>query len=217
MTEKELRAAGMYYRPFQDKELRDEYQRAAGLVFKLNSICNNDYVARYGVLRELFGGIGEECTVVSPFHCDFGYNITVGEKLFANVNLVIIDCARVTIGNNVFIGPNVGIYTAGHPEEVDLRIRDYEYAYPVTMQQCMDRRPCLHPARSEHRRQCHNRCGKRGNARHTRRERSRRQPMPRGAKNQAGKQGMSGLVGFRNVKIIMQLYLQAAVNVDFGR
>ena len=130
MNEKELRAAGMYYRPFQDKELRDEYQRAAGLVFKLNSICNNDYVARYGVLRELFGGIGEECTVVSPFHCDFGYNITVGEKLFANVNLVIIDCARVTIGNNVFIGPNVGIYTAGHPEEVDLRIRDYEYAHP---------------------------------------------------------------------------------------
>ncbi len=133
MNEKELRAAGMYYRPFQDKELRDEYQRAAGLVFKLNSICNNDYVARYGVLRELFGGIGEECTVVSPFHCDFGYNITVGEKLFANVNLVIIDCARVTIGNNVFIGPNVGIYTAGHPEEVDLRIRDYEYAHPVTI------------------------------------------------------------------------------------
>lgn len=133
MTEKELRAAGMYYRPFQDKELRDEYQRAAGLVFKLNSICNNDYAARYGVLRELFGGIGEECTVVSPFHCDFGYNIMVGEKLFANVNLVIIDCARVTIGNNVFIGPNVGIYTAGHPEEVDLRIRDYEYAHPVTI------------------------------------------------------------------------------------
>ena len=133
MNEKELRAAGMYYRPFQDKELRDEYQRAAGLVFKLNSICNNDYVARYGVLRELFGGIGEECTVVSPFHCDFGYNITVGEKLFANVNLVIIDCARVTIGNNVFIGPNVGIYTAGHPLDKERRNQGLEYAYPITI------------------------------------------------------------------------------------
>ena len=133
MTEKELRAAGMYYRPFQDKELRDEYQRAAGLVFKLNSICNNDYAARYGVLRELFGGIGEECTVVSPFHCDFGYNITVGEKLFANVNLVIIDCARVTIGNNVFIGPNVGIYTAGHPLDKERRNQGLEYAYPITI------------------------------------------------------------------------------------
>ena len=68
---------------------------------------------------------------MQPFWCDYGYNITFGENFFANHNLVILDCAKVTFGNNVFIGPNCGFYTAGHPIDFEQRNRGLEYAYPI--------------------------------------------------------------------------------------
>ena len=67
----------------------------------------------------------------AAFWCDYGYNITFGENFFANHNLVILDCAKVTFGNNVFIGPNCGFYTAGHPIDFEQRNRGLEYAYPI--------------------------------------------------------------------------------------
>lgn len=64
-------------------------------------------------------------------HCDYGFNIEIGDNFYANVNLVILDGAKVTIGDNVFIAPNTGIYTAGHPLEKDLRNQGLEYAKSV--------------------------------------------------------------------------------------
>lgn len=133
MDVRKRRAAGLLYRSFDDDTLMEEYARAAEAVRRFNATSLTDVQARNGILERLFGGIGRECTIIPPFHCDFGNNIFVGDRFWANVNLVIIDCARVTIGNNVFIGPNVGIYTAGHAEDPAVRAAGYEYASPIAI------------------------------------------------------------------------------------
>ena len=76
---------------------------------------------------------GKNCGIRAPFYCDYGYNIEVGDNFFANFNLTILDGAKVTIGNNVFIAPNVGIYTAGHPLDAERRRSGEEYAKPVSI------------------------------------------------------------------------------------
>lgn len=70
----------------------------------------------------------------TPFRCDYGYNIEIGANFYANYNLVILDCANVIFGDNVFIGPNVGIYTAGHPLHFHLRNQAFEYALPIIIE-----------------------------------------------------------------------------------
>ena len=76
---------------------------------------------------------GKQFVLEAPFRCDYGYNIHLGENFFANYNLVILDCARVSIGKNALIGPDVGIYTAGHPVHPVPRSRDLEFALPITI------------------------------------------------------------------------------------
>ena len=84
-------------------------------------------------LRGLLGRCGRNIYVNQPFHCDYGCNIFVGDKFFANFNLTILDEAVVNIGDNVFIGPNVSIYTACHPIEPDERRDGREWAEGVTI------------------------------------------------------------------------------------
>lgn len=85
------------------------------------------------LIREILGGAGNNLTILPPFHCDYGSNITVGDNFFANYNLVILDVAPVTIGDNVFVAPNVAIYTAGHPVHYKARNSAYEYGIPITI------------------------------------------------------------------------------------
>ena len=77
--------------------------------------------------------IEEEFLIEQPFYCDYGYNIKIGKDFYANHNLVILDAIDVKIGNNVFIGPNCGIYTAGHPINYNERNIGLEYAKKVTI------------------------------------------------------------------------------------
>ncbi len=84
-------------------------------------------------MSSLLGKHGKNCGIRAPFYCDYGYNIEVGDNFFANFNLTILDGAKVTIGNNVFIAPNVGIYTAGHPLDAERRRSGEEYAKPVSI------------------------------------------------------------------------------------
>ena len=71
--------------------------------------------------------------MTAPFWCDYGYNIRLGEHFYANHNLVILDCAAVTFGDHVFVAPNCGFYTAGHPIDATRRELGLEYAYPITV------------------------------------------------------------------------------------
>lgn len=79
------------------------------------------------------GKTGNRIRVQSPFYCDYGVNISVGENFFANYNCVILDVNRVTIGKNCKIAPNVGIYTATHPVRAEERYNGVEMGYPITI------------------------------------------------------------------------------------
>lgn len=85
------------------------------------------------LIRLILGHTGAKLKIISPFLCDYGFNISVGENFFANAGLIILDEAPVTFGDNVFIGPNCGFYTAGHPLEADLRDAGLEYARPIAV------------------------------------------------------------------------------------
>ena len=76
---------------------------------------------------------GDNFCIEQPFHCDYGYNITLGEDFYSNYNLVILDDAPITIGSHVFIAPDCGIYAAGHPIDAAQRNEGLEYAKPVTI------------------------------------------------------------------------------------
>ncbi len=85
------------------------------------------------MIKKLFGSTGSMFCIEQPFHCDYGFNIQIGENFFSNYHLTILDCAPVRIGNNVMFGPNVSIYTAGHPIYAEVRNTGLEFALPVTI------------------------------------------------------------------------------------
>ena len=132
-TEKEKAVEGLLYNPNRDKALQEEMRKTRQVLFEYNHLSPEREKEKEDILGSLLGKKGENTVILSPFHCDYGYNIEVGDHFFANVNLVILDGAKVRIGDNVFIAPNVGIYTAGHPLDTPQRNEGLEYAYPVTI------------------------------------------------------------------------------------
>lgn len=114
MTEKEKMLSGELYLAC-DPELSELRAKAKNLLFRYNSLNPNERETRDAVLRELLGKAGKNICVESPFYCDYGINISVGNDFFSNYNLTILDCAEVVIGDDVMIAPNVGIYAATHP------------------------------------------------------------------------------------------------------
>lgn len=103
------------------------------LQFELNNTKPSLRKEREQLVKKLFGKTGESLLVESPFSCDFGYNITVGENFYANHDCVILDCAPVTIGDNVLLAPQVGLYAAGHPIDPEKRSEGYDMAKPITI------------------------------------------------------------------------------------
>ncbi|MEM8527873.1 MAG: sugar O-acetyltransferase [Bacteroidota bacterium] len=88
--------------------------RAGKLLQKFNLADYENVEFKATILRELLGSVGKGIAIEHNFHCDFGYNIHVGENFYAGFNCTILDVAEVRIGDNCLIAPNVGIYTAGH-------------------------------------------------------------------------------------------------------
>lgn len=131
-SEKNKMISGKPYKAFAT-ELLKERQYAKELVFKINSCPPSEIDKRNEEIKELLGRIDNPFFIEPPFRCDYGYNIEIGENFYSNYNLIILDCAKVTIGNNVLIGPNVGIYSAGHPLHYEKRNQGYEYAFPINI------------------------------------------------------------------------------------
>ena len=129
-TEKEKSLEGKLYKA-TDYELYTERQNTKELIFMFNSLPPADVDKRNEIIRKLFSKTGEKFIIEPPFHCDYGSNISIGNNFYSNFNLTILDCAKTEIGDNVLIGPNVGIYPAGHPIDHELRILEYEFAFPV--------------------------------------------------------------------------------------
>lgn len=130
MTEKEKMLAGLLYNA-NDERLVKERKQAKELCYDFNACRPSETIKQADIIRKLFGKTVGNFEIVAPFWCDYGYNIEIGANFFANHNVVILDCAKVTFGDNVFIAPNCGFYTAGHPLDVKSRNNGLEYAKPI--------------------------------------------------------------------------------------
>lgn len=132
MTEKEKMLTGKLYIS-SGIELAGDREHAKELVFDFNSSHPKEYEKRNNIIQKLFGKTKNSFYIEPPFRCDYGYNISIGENFYSNYNCIILDCAKVTIGDNVFFAPNVGLYTAGHPIHHEIRNTGFEYAFPITI------------------------------------------------------------------------------------
>jgi maltose O-acetyltransferase len=99
---------------------------------QLNNLTLAELRQKQDLIKELFGSVGTNPFVGDNFHCDFGKNIHVGNNFHADYNCTMLDLAEIRIGDNCLIGPDVGIYTAGHRIQPEGRIADV-YAQPVTI------------------------------------------------------------------------------------
>lgn len=132
MTEWEKMLAGERYHA-AGREFVERLNAVKDRLREFNTTRPSDVERRDGIVRGLLGHVGERFTLLQPFYCDYGCNISIGDDFFANFNLTILDEGRVTIGDHVFIGPNVGIYTACHPLDPAERNTGDEWAEPVTI------------------------------------------------------------------------------------
>lgn len=114
-------------------EILSELYATQDAVFEYNQIRPTDRAQRTERIKQILGKTGERIIINQPFHCDYGSHISVGEDFFANFNLTVLDEAPVTIGDNCFIGPNVGLYTACHPTDPVARNSRQEWAEPITI------------------------------------------------------------------------------------
>lgn len=130
-SEKEKMLAGELYNAY-DPELMEARTRAKQLLHRLNV---TEYLltdAARHILAELLPHVGPNFYVEPPFHCDYGSNVQCGSNVYFNVNCVVLDGARITIGSNVMFGPGVQLYVATHPLDAGVR-RTLELAYPITI------------------------------------------------------------------------------------
>jgi maltose O-acetyltransferase len=129
MTERERMLAGELY-DSMDGELVKARGRAKDLCQALNAAVWRREADRQRILRDLLGAGGDTASIQSPFYCDYGANIELGERVFFNFNCVVLDVCPVRIGSFTMLGPAVQIYTPMHPLNAEQR-RGKEYGKPV--------------------------------------------------------------------------------------
>lgn len=123
---------GEVYEALHPEFLR-RLENTRDLLWEYNSLRPSEEKRREEIIRNLLGSCGEKFHINQPFRCDYGCNVYIGENFFANFNLTILDEGEVHIGDNVFIGPNVSIYTACHPLNPEERNTGVEWAEPITI------------------------------------------------------------------------------------
>ena len=132
MNQKERMLAGLPYKAWMDG-LSQERLENKKKIFAFNHLEPDKIEEKEKLLKEILGKTGKYVNIEAPFHCDYGYNIEVGENFFANYNFTVLDVGKVRIGANAQIAPNVSIYTAGHPIHPDSRNSGYEYGISITI------------------------------------------------------------------------------------
>lgn len=123
----------LLYDANNDTELIAKRLICKDLCHEYNTLVPSQIDERNHIIHRLLGKTGNTFLIEQPFSCDYGYNIEIGDNFYSNVNCVILDGASVKFGDNVFIGPNCGFYTAGHPLNVKERNAGLEYALPITI------------------------------------------------------------------------------------
>ena len=131
MTEKEKMLSQKLYNANYDMDILNDRTQCKIKCQAYNQLPIDDIEARQKAIKELFAKTGEQVYIEPHFWCDYGYNINVGERFYANHNLIILDAGGVSFGDDVFIGPSCGFYTSGHPLDFERRNQGLEYAYPI--------------------------------------------------------------------------------------
>ena len=124
--------SGLLYQP-GDPELVADREETVKKLYAYNNLHPLDREARSEAIKGILGKVGKNCVVEQPLFCTYGYNTTVGDNFFLNVNGKLMDSGKITIGNNVFIAPNVCIITEEHAMDVEQRMAGLEYTHPVTI------------------------------------------------------------------------------------
>ncbi len=133
MTEKEKMLAGEVYCAI-DPQLLKELAEVKEVIHDYNLLRPSENEKKLELLKGLLGHIGDDKVIINqPFRCDYGKQISIGKRFFANFNFTILDEAPVTIGDDCFVGPNVSIYTACHSTDPVERNTRQEWAKPVTI------------------------------------------------------------------------------------
>ncbi|HHT39521.1 MAG: sugar O-acetyltransferase [Acholeplasmatales bacterium] len=130
MTEKEKMLKEKLYMA-NDQELRDLNNKARTMMDEFNNTRHSDFQKRREIANKLFGRIGINANINKSLYVDYGFNIEIGDNFYSNFNLTIIDVSKVIIGNNVLLGPNVSLYTAGHPIDPLIRTSNLEYGKKI--------------------------------------------------------------------------------------
>jgi maltose O-acetyltransferase len=128
-TEKQKMLAGELYRP--DDELGADQAAAKAWMVRYNAALGSPVSERHALLRERLAHVGKDAVIRPPFHCDYGYNISLGDGVFLNFNCIILDVVEVVIGDGTQIGPAVQIYAADHPRDAETRKTGLEFGRPV--------------------------------------------------------------------------------------
>jgi maltose O-acetyltransferase len=129
-TQKQKMLAGQLYHA-NDPEIRADQQSAKAWMVRYNAALAATADERRELLRERLAAVGNGAVIRPPFHCDFGYNISLGADVFLNFNCVILDVVEVSIGTGTQIGPLVQIYTADHPRDPAARRSGAEFGRPI--------------------------------------------------------------------------------------
>lgn len=121
-----------YSRTETSEEVLMQMIKTSVLVKQLNSLTLAEFAQKQELIRQLLGTVGSNPFIGDNFHCDFGLNIHVGDNFHADYNCTMLDVAEIRIGHNCLIGPDVGIYTAGHRLQPEGRTLD-GYGLPITI------------------------------------------------------------------------------------
>jgi len=132
-TNKEKMLAGELYQSF-DQILSNERQVVQKLLYRLNQLEPDNFKEKSEILSLIFNCLGKNVFIELPFRCDYGYNISIGKNFFANYNCTFLDSASIKIGDHVLFGPNVSLYTSGHPIDVENRKKLFQFAKPIIIE-----------------------------------------------------------------------------------
>lgn len=132
MTEREKCQLGLLYdTTFPGRD--EDNLRCLDLCHEFNQMKPSDLAGRMAILRRILHKVGKNARAEQNIYISFGYNMEAGDNLFINHNCVFLDPSKITFGDNVFIGPCCGFYTAHHPIDREQRNQLYEYAFPITV------------------------------------------------------------------------------------
>ena len=134
MTLEERMLSGKLY-DCADETLQARQRELNELVFDYNNTRPTDGTRRQTLLQQIFEDMGEGCYIEPPLHANWGSHTHLGNKVYANFNLTLVDDTHIYIGDNVMFGPNVTLCTAGHPIEPELRRQVYQYNFPIHIEE----------------------------------------------------------------------------------